>query len=67
MTGCSSHTAPPYDLLYNEPLCRKCLHAEQLHTEVVSQLGGGAEVRRCTVGICSCVLKFSDGTRGKSL
>ena len=40
---------------YSEPLCTKCLHAEQLHSEVVSRLPNG-EIRRCTVGICSCLL-----------
>jgi hypothetical protein len=43
--------------LYNDPLCKKCLHPENLHTEVVSRIDG-REVRRCIVGICSCVIPF---------
>ncbi|HKU48718.1 MAG TPA: hypothetical protein VJP79_02090 [Nitrososphaera sp.] len=40
---------------YSEPLCKKCLHLESLHSEVVATLPGG-KVKRCTVSICPCLL-----------
>ena len=47
---------------YSEPLCKKCLHSEQLHSEVVSRLPNG-EIKRCTVGICSCLLTKQTATK----
>ncbi|HKZ61134.1 MAG TPA: hypothetical protein VJZ68_01785 [Nitrososphaera sp.] len=41
---------------YSDPLCNKCLHPQNLHTQVVSKLPNGGEIRRCTVAICSCIL-----------
>jgi len=43
-------------LPYSDPLCSKCLHPQDLHTEVVSKLPDGGEIRRCTVAICPCLV-----------
>jgi hypothetical protein len=43
-------------LPYSDPLCTKCLHPQYLHSEMVSKLPSGLEIRRCTVGICSCIV-----------
>ncbi|HKX81004.1 MAG TPA: hypothetical protein VJL54_01990 [Nitrososphaera sp.] len=43
---------------YSEPLCKKCLHPEGLHTDVVAKLPSG-EIRRCTVAICQCLVTES--------
>ncbi|MGI0037815.1 MAG: hypothetical protein ACRD99_05605 [Nitrososphaera sp.] len=40
---------------YSEPLCKKCLHLESLHNDVVAKLSRG-EIRRCTVGMCACLV-----------
>ncbi|HEX2615105.1 MAG TPA: hypothetical protein VHL10_06400 [Nitrososphaera sp.] len=47
---------------YSKPLCKKCLHPEDMHSEVVSRLQNGTEIRRCTTAICSCIVTFSPKT-----
>lgn len=47
---------------YSDPLCSKCLHPQDLHTEVVSRLPGGGEIMRCTVAICKCLVTFQQKT-----
>jgi hypothetical protein len=37
-------------------LCNKCLHPQDLHSEVVSRLPSGGEIRRCTVAVCPCIV-----------
>jgi hypothetical protein len=46
-------------LPYSDPLCSKCLHPQELHSEVVSRPPGGPEIRRCIVGMCSCIVTAS--------
>ena len=40
--------------MYNEPLCIKCLHPINYHTEI--DLQDTTEIRRCTIGICFCII-----------
>jgi hypothetical protein len=52
---------------YSEPLCKKCLHAESLHSEVVSQLPqSSGEIRRCTVAMCTCIVTWQRKTAAKA-
>jgi hypothetical protein len=44
--------------LYSEPLCKKCLHAESLHTDIVAKTPSDGEIRRCTVSICACIVTW---------
>jgi len=43
--------------MYNEPLCIKCLHSMIYHTEVLAHLNDMTEIRRCTIGMCLCILQ----------
>jgi hypothetical protein len=43
--------------MYNEPLCTKCLHPMNYHTEVIAHLNDMTEIRRCTIGMCLCILQ----------
>jgi hypothetical protein len=38
-----------------ESLCHKCLHPMEVHNYVVAQVDG-REVRRCEVGVCTCIV-----------
>jgi hypothetical protein len=42
--------------MYNKPLCLKCLHPINYHTEVLAHLNDNTEIRRCTIGMCLCIL-----------
>jgi hypothetical protein len=42
--------------MYNEPLCVKCLHPINYHTEIVADLQDTTEIRRCTIDICFCII-----------
>jgi hypothetical protein len=42
--------------MYHERLCLKCLHPMNYHTEVVAHLNDMTEIRRCTIGMCLCIL-----------
>jgi hypothetical protein len=42
--------------MYNEPLCIKCLHPINYHTEIVADLQDTTEIRRCTIDICFCII-----------
>ncbi|HYX72030.1 MAG TPA: hypothetical protein VE732_04610 [Nitrososphaera sp.] len=42
---------------YNDPLCAKCLHPQELHTYIVASLPDDAgKIKRCTVSICPCMV-----------
>lgn len=40
---------------YSEPLCMKCLHIQSVHCDIISY-SEDAEIRRCTIGICLCIV-----------
>ena len=40
---------------YSEPLCMKCLHIQSVHSDIISY-SEDAEIRRCTIGICLCIV-----------
>jgi hypothetical protein len=40
---------------YSEPLCMKCLHMQSVHSDIISY-SEDAEIRRCTIGICLCIV-----------
>lgn len=40
--------------MYNKPLCLKCLHPINYHTEVLAHPNDNTEIRRCTIGMCLC-------------
>jgi hypothetical protein len=42
--------------MYNEPLCIKCLHPINYHTETVARLPDATEIKRCTIGACLCII-----------
>ena len=46
---------PSSALLYDEPLCVKCLHPLASHTYVLARLNG-KEARRCGIGVCTCIV-----------
>jgi hypothetical protein len=41
--------------VYGGNLCHKCLHPMEVHNYVVARVDG-REVRRCEIGVCSCVV-----------
>lgn len=41
--------------MYGEPLCEKCLHPMERHGYVLTK-ANGKEIRRCEIGICTCVV-----------
>ncbi|MGI0040141.1 MAG: hypothetical protein ACREAO_10010 [Nitrososphaera sp.] len=50
---------------YSDPLCNKCLHPQDLHSEIVSRLPSGGEIRRCTVAVCPCIVNVGQKAGGQ--
>ncbi len=41
--------------MYGQPLCEKCLHPMERHGYVLTKVDG-KEIRRCEIGVCTCVI-----------
>ncbi|WP_415280742.1 hypothetical protein [Candidatus Nitrososphaera sp. FF02] len=41
--------------MYGQPLCEKCLHPLDRHGLVLTRTQD-REIRRCEIGVCSCVI-----------
>jgi hypothetical protein len=42
--------------LYKQPLCIKCLHPINYHSETIASVSNKTEIRQCTIGICLCII-----------
>jgi hypothetical protein len=51
-------------LMYNRPLCTKCLHLVDLHTVILADYPD-VVIKRCAVGICRCIMSVRKKTEGE--